>query len=62
MDPTKMTHAYLDSPRREISNSGLGIVVALLVCWGIIFCVRISDAQSSCSSSLIEGIKNPFQT
>ena len=38
----------LDSPRRELSNGGLGIVVALLVCWGINFCVHISDAQSSC--------------
>ena len=37
MDLTKMTHAYLDSPRRELSNSGLGIVAALLVRWGIDF-------------------------
>ena len=37
MDPTKMTHAYLNSPCRELSNGGLGIVVALLVRWGIMF-------------------------
>ena len=37
MDPTKMTHAYLDSPRRELSNGGLGIVVAHLVRWQIVF-------------------------
>ena len=52
MDPTKMTHVYLDSPSRELSNGGLGVVVALLVRWGIIFCVRISDAQSSCRIQL----------
>ena len=39
MDPTKMTHAYLDSPRQELSNGGRGIVVTLLVCWGVDFCV-----------------------
>ena len=37
MDPIKMTDAYMDSPCRELSNGGLGIVVAFLVCWGIDF-------------------------
>ena len=37
MDPTKMTHTYLGSPRRELSNGGLGILVALLVRRQIIF-------------------------
>ena len=57
MDSTKMTQAYLDSPRQEFSNSndGLGIIVALLVCRGVnFFCVRISDAQSSCTSYLYQ--------
>ena len=38
MDQTKMNQEDLDSPRRELSNSGLGTVVALLVRWGIDFC------------------------
>ena len=42
MDPTKMTHLYLDSPRRELSNGGLGIVVALLVRWGFFVCVFLT--------------------
>ena len=34
----------LNSPRRELSNGGLGIVVALLVCWQIDFvCVSTGD-------------------
>ena len=41
MDHTKLDQAHLDSPRRELSNGGLGFVVALLVCWQIIFvCVH----------------------
>ena len=32
-----MAKADLDSPRRELSNGGLGIVVALLVRWQIDF-------------------------
>ena len=31
MNFTKIVKTYLDSPRRELSNGGLGIVVALLV-------------------------------
>ena len=31
MDFTKITKADLNSPRRELSNGGLGIVVNLLV-------------------------------
>ena len=41
MSPTKIDQADLDSPRRELSNGGHGIVVALLVRWGIDFCVPI---------------------
>ena len=37
MHPTKIVTADLDSPRRELSNGGLGIVVALLVRPGIDF-------------------------
>ena len=33
----KLDQADLDSPRRELSNGGLEIVVALLVCWQINF-------------------------
>ena len=33
MNFTKIAKADLESPCRELSNSGLGIVVALLVCW-----------------------------
>ena len=36
MDHTKIGTAYLNSPRRELSNGDLGIVVALLVRLGII--------------------------
>ena len=31
MNHAKIGTAYLDSPRRELSNGGLGIVVALTV-------------------------------
>jgi hypothetical protein len=31
MDHTKIVQADLDSPRRELSNGGLGFVVALSV-------------------------------
>ena len=37
MNFTKIDQADLGSPRREPSNGGLGIVVALLVRWGINF-------------------------
>ena len=33
MNFTKIVKADLDSPRRELSNGGLGIVVILLVRW-----------------------------
>ena len=46
---TKIYQAYLDSPRRELSNSGFGIVGTLLVCQQINFCVRLADQQSSCT-------------
>ena len=37
IDFTKIVTVDLSSPRRELSNSGLGIVAALLVRWGIDF-------------------------
>ena len=37
MDHTKINTVELDSPRRELSNGGLGFVVALLVRLGINF-------------------------
>ena len=52
MDFTKIDQADLDSPRWELSNGGLGIVVALTVFRELILCVRISDAQSSYSKWL----------
>ena len=38
---TKLDQEDLDYLCRELSNGGLGIVVALLVRWQIIFCVRL---------------------
>ena len=41
----------LNSPRQELSNGGLEIVVALLVRWQIdISCVCTVGAQSSCTN------------
>ena len=37
MAHTKIVKADLDSPRQEVSNSGLKFAVVLLVCSGIIF-------------------------
>ena len=37
MAPTKTVRIDLNSPRRELSSDGLGIVVALLVRWQINF-------------------------
>ena len=37
MDLTKIDTVDLDSPRQELFNSGLGIVVTLLVRWQIDF-------------------------
>ena len=36
-DHKEIDHLYLNSPRQEFFNGGLGIVVALLVCSGISF-------------------------
>ena len=47
---TKIVPADLDSPRRELSNAGLGIVVALLVRQGNDFHVFLLGVQSSCSN------------
>ena len=49
MDDTKLKLEDLISPSRELSNGGLGVVVALLVRWQIIFRVRLADRQSSCN-------------
>ena len=57
MDHTKIGTAYLDSPCQELSDGGLGIVVALLVRWGIDFCVRALGVQSSCRLNRIRLIK-----
>ena len=35
MNHTTMNPKYLDSPRRDFFNGGLGIVATLLVRWGI---------------------------
>ena len=37
MNFTKIYRTDLDSPRRELSNGGPGIVAALPVCSGIVF-------------------------
>ena len=50
---TKMYPEDLNSPRREFPNEGLGIVVTLLVRPGIIFCVFLIGAQSSCFRSQV---------
>ena len=50
MVQTKMYQADLNSTCRELSNGGLGILVALLVCRGTYFlvCGYLADRQSSC--------------
>ena len=58
MAHTKMYSKDLDSPRRELSNGGLGIVVALTAFRELIFRVFILGVQSSCTpedSSSIPG-------
>ena len=52
MNFTKMDKADLDFPHRMLSNGGLGIDVALLVCTGVNFCVFLLGVQSSCSCSV----------
>ena len=47
MNQTKLNQADLESPCRELSNGGLGIVVALLVFRELIFRVRVLGIQSS---------------
>ena len=37
MDDTKLNLVDVNSPSQELSNGGLRVVVALLVCWKIIF-------------------------
>ena len=48
MDHTKIYLADLYSACRELSKSGLKIVVALSVCWQFL-CVRLHEVQSSCT-------------
>ena len=62
MNFTKIDKADFYSPRRELSNGGLGIVVALLVCWQIIFCRLIMDVQSRCTSYLMFQLSTPKLT
>ena len=47
MDDTKLNLADLNSPRQELSNAGLRIVVALLVRWQINFCRLVLGVQSN---------------
>jgi len=49
MDHTKIYPADLGSSCRELSNGGLGCVVALLDFSELIFRVLIADSQSSCT-------------
>ena len=56
MDHTKIVQADLDSPRRELSNGGLEIVVALSVFSGIFVCVFLLGVQSSCIPTGLEYI------
>ena len=53
MDHTKIGTAYLDSPHQELSNGGLGIVVALPVRSGIDFVCVYAGVQSNCISETI---------
>ena len=45
----KICQADLNSPCPELSNGDLGIVVALLVCWQIVFCAFLLGVQFSCT-------------
>ena len=45
MNFTKILETDLDSPCRDLSNGGLGIFLALLVCWGVIFSCACTGAQ-----------------
>ena len=54
MDHTKISIAYLDSPCQDLSNGGLGIAIALLVCWQINF----SSACIGCPIQLYSLLKN----
>ena len=50
MDHTKIVQADLDSPRRELSDDRLGIVVALSVFFReLLFRVFLLGVQSNCS-------------
>ena len=49
MNFTKIVKADLDSPRRELSDGGLGIVVALTFFRQLIFRVFLLGVQFSCT-------------
>ena len=49
MDDTKPYPEDLNSPCLELSNGGLGLVVALLVCPGINFRVFLLGVESRCT-------------
>ena len=49
MDHTKIDTSYLDSPRQELSNGSLGLVVALRPFLELIFRVFVLVVQSSCT-------------
>jgi len=53
MDPTKNYPKDLDSPRQELSNDGLKIVVAFLVLSGFVFCLFVLVGQSSINAMTI---------
>ena len=56
MTHTKLNQEDSDSPHQELSNDGIGIIVALTVRWQIIVCVFLLGVQSSCS--LVVGNNN----
>ena len=53
MDETKLDPKDLDSPGRELSNGGLGFVVAFPIVLGIIFlCARTEKASQDRQHSM----------
>ena len=55
MDHTKMYPKYLDSPRRELSNGGLEIDVAVLVRSGIDFSCALTGKADALQGAHLEG-------
>ena len=52
----KLEQADLDSPRRELSNSGLENVVVLLVRWQIIFVCVFLTLNPAVALTVLSGI------